>query len=127
MENVGASGVEADYNQKGQSFFATTYSSNNSFGVSGFYAFSVGVSGYTTPLESLGTWKNERRGTFVQKFSTMVAGNYSIRLEGRITPNRRSNNDFYPVSVEQTKFVYDVDAICKVKNFNIFEALVTED
>ena len=127
LENTGSSGVESDYVQKGRSFFATAYSSNSSFGTSGFYAFSVGISGYTTPLESLGTWSNARRGTFVQKFSTMEAGNHSIRLEGRITPTRRSNNDFYPYGKDKlTKFVYNSDAICRVKNFNIYESLVDD-
>ena len=125
MENVGATGEEADYVQKGQQFFVTTYGTNTGFGTSGFYTFSVGVSGYTTPLESPGTWMNARRGTFVQKFSTMESGDYAIRLEGRITPSRRSANDFYPYEADaSTKIVYETDALVQVKNFNIFEAFI---
>ena len=128
MENIGATGEEGDYVQKGQQFFATTYGSNSAFGASGFYSFSVGVSGYTTPLESASTdWMNARRGTFVQKFATLETGDYSIRLEGRITPARKSTNDFYPYRKEETMFVYNADAIVKVKNFNIFEALVSDE
>ncbi len=127
MENVGATGKEAGYEQRGRQFFVTTYGSNEGFGSSGFYAFKVGVKGYSTALESEGAWVNQRCGTFIQKFSTLEPGDYSIRLEGRVTPSRRRENDFYPYDSNQsTKFVYSSDAICKVKNFNIFETLVSD-
>jgi hypothetical protein len=126
MENVGITGEEEDYKQKGQSMFATTYCSNVSFGATGFYTFAVGISGYTTQLSSEGTWENARRGTFVQKFASIESGDISIRLEGRITPKRRNNNDFYPWDPSRTRIVYNSDAMVKLKNFNIFEALVSD-
>jgi hypothetical protein len=125
MENLGATGKENDFTQKGQQFFVTTYGTNSNFGQSGFYSFKVGVEEYTSPLYSPGTWVNARRGTFVQKFSTMEPINYTIRLEGRITPNRRAVNDFYPIA-NTTSITYNRDAIVKLKNFNIFEALVKD-
>jgi hypothetical protein len=124
MENVGATGEESDFVQKGQQFFTTTYGTNSDFGTSGFYSFAVGVSEFTSPLECPGTWVNARRGTFVQKFSNMESSNYTIRLEGRITPKRRAVNDFYPYDRESTSITYNRDALVKLKNFNIFEALV---
>jgi hypothetical protein len=124
MENVGATGEDSDYVQKGRQFFATAYATNSNFGVSGFYAFSVGVEEFYSPLISPGAWECPRRGTFVQKFSTMQGGDYGLRLEGRVmsAPNRA--NAFYPIDF-RTKFQYESDAIVKVKNFNIFESLVT--
>jgi hypothetical protein len=127
MENVGATGEEEDYVQKGQQFFTTSYATNSNFGVSGFYSFKVGVSGYTTALENNGTWVNAKRGTFVQKFSTMEADVYSIRLEGRVVVPRRSSNDFYPYDRESSAFQYYSDSKVTVKNFNIFETLVQDD
>jgi hypothetical protein len=126
VENIGSTGLEEDYVQKGQSFFATTYASADAFGTSGFYAFAVGVSGYTTPLESLGAWTISRKGTFVQKFSTLESGDMTIRLEGKVMQRGTAANDFYPIDPARTKFLYESDAIVKVKNFNIFETLVTD-
>lgn len=127
MENVGSTGVDADYVQKGQQFNVTTYASNNSMGLSGFYACRFGVENYTSPLEIPGQWYNPRRGTFVQKFSEAAAGDVSIRLEARMQIPRCTANDFYPYdrNVTRTKIVYDVDATVKIKNFNIFETLVS--
>jgi hypothetical protein len=125
MENVGSTGDDADFVQKGRSFQVTAYATNDEFGTSGFYQFSVGISGYTTALENKGTWQNVRRGTFVQKFSTMESGDYTFRLEGRVAPHK-SRNDFYAINPERTKIVYGSDALVKVKNFNVFEALVSD-
>ena len=127
MENVGATGEEEDFVQKGQQFFVTSYATNNNFGTSGFYAFRVGVAGFETALETGDTtWVNVKRGTFVQKFSTMESGDHTFRLEGRITPNRRAVNDFYPYDTTSMSITYSRDALVKLKNFNIFEALVTD-
>ncbi len=112
--------------QKGQTFFTTTYSTNSNFGTSGFYAFRVTTAGYNTPLEIPGTWSNPKRGTFVQKFSTMEAGDYLFELQARVIPNHQGfANDFYAVDTGGTRFVYGADADVKIKNFNIFETLVT--
>jgi hypothetical protein len=124
MENVGSTGILADFVQKGRQFNVTTYSSNDAFGTSAFYTIEFGISGYTTPLVMPDTWVNPRRGTFVQKFSQMTTGDYSIRLEGRIQTPRNKSNDFYPINATKTKVIYSSDAMVKVKNFCIFEALV---
>ena len=127
MENVGSTGVEADFRQRGQQFCTTTYSSNIGFGATGFYLFSVGVAGYTTPLKDTGAqWENTRTGTFVQKFSTMTAGDYTLRLEGRIHLAASSNNFFYATDPRRTKIVRGRDALVSLRNFNIFEALITD-
>jgi hypothetical protein len=110
--------------QRGQTFFTSTYSTNDAFGVSGFYTFNVHTSGYPTPLVIPGTWSNPRRGTFVQKFSEMEPGDYLFELQSRIIPDHSGfANDFYTTG--GMKFVYGSDAEVKIKNFNIFETLVT--
>jgi hypothetical protein len=112
--------------QKGQIFHTTTYSSNSGFGLSGFYAFKVGISGYGTPLEIPGTWTSPRRGSFVQKFSDLVAGDYLFQLEARLIPDHAGfAHDFYVIPGYGCKFVYGSDVQVSVKNFNIFETLVT--
>lgn len=126
IENIGATGNDSDFVQKGRQFFTTSYSSNVDFGTSNFYAVEFGISGYTTPLKMPGTWENSRRGTFVQKFSTMTVGDYTIRLEGRIMQPRRANNDFYPTNTAKTKVIYNSDAMVRTKNFNIFETLIDD-
>ena len=126
VENIGATGNEADYVQKGQQYFVTTYGSNQGLGSLGFYTVEFGIEGYTTGLKMPGGWVNPRRGTFVQKFSTMQQGDYAIRLEGRVNLSARRVNDFYSYNPGQTKFVYNSDAMVKIKNFNIFEALVSD-
>jgi hypothetical protein len=114
-----------EHTQKGQNFQVTTYSSSNEFSLSGFYSFVVVTDGYPTALSIPGTWVNPRRGTFVQKFSILELGTYNFRLLARISSADHAGfkNDF--VVVEGTSFTYGADAYARVKNFNIYETLVT--
>lgn len=116
---------EDDYIQKGQAFQVTSYSSSNQWSLSGFYSFKVVTDGYTTPLDIPGTWTNPRRGTFVQKFSTLDPGDYTFQLQAKIHSADHTGyaNDF--VATEGTSFSYGADANVKVKNFNIYETLVS--
>jgi len=114
-----------DYVQKGQVFQVTSYSSTNQWSLAGFYSFQITTDGYTTVLDIPGTWTNPRRGTFVQKFSTLDVGDHTFRLQARIHSTNHSGyqNDF--VGDAGTSFTYGADANVKVKNFNIYETLVT--
>jgi hypothetical protein len=116
---------DEEYTQKGRSFQVTSYSSSNQWSLSGFYSFKVVTDGYSTNLDIPGTWTNPRRGTFVQKFSTLELGDYTFRLQARIQSADHSGfkNDF--VAVQGTSFTYGADANVKVKNFNIYETLVS--
>ena len=110
-------------------FTVTSYSTNGWGSQSPFYVFSVLTEGYTTPLIIPGTWENPRRGTFVQKFSTIETGAHTFRLEAKVIKNhdgREFKNDFYAgtIAFDDTKFKYGSNAKIKLKNFNIFEALV---
>jgi hypothetical protein len=117
---------ESEFVQKGQVFFATTYSSSNAYSMSGFYSFKVTTDGYETPLDIPGTWTNPRRGTFVQKFSNLEPGDYTLRLQARMIPDHNSfANDFVPDG--GTSFTYGQDANVSLKNFNIFESLVSDE
>ena len=120
----------SNFVQKGQVFTVSAYSTNGLGSQSPFYVFHVLTQGYTTPLTIPGTWENSRRGTFVQKFSEIVTGAHTFRLEARVIPNHDSSefkNDFYPGSTtyDSTGIAYGKNARIKIKNFNIFEALVT--
>ncbi len=118
-----------NFNQVGQVFSVSTYSTNGTGSQSPFYVFSVLTEGYTTPLIIPGQWENPRRGTFVQKFSTIETGAHTFRLEARVIKNhdsREFKNDFYAgaIGTDETGIVYGSNARIKLKNFNIFEALV---
>jgi hypothetical protein len=130
---------EDHWAQKGQTFFTTTYATSNDFGNSGFYTFNVVTGGYTAsgdPLSGLrlpGRWTLPRRGTFVQQLQTIPSGTHSFRLECRVLPHTTDEggtypNDFEPVQGTKggdgSKFKYGANVIVKVKNFNIFEALL---
>lgn len=121
--------VDSDFGQHGSEFHVTTYGTNSQFATSEFYGFSVHTRGYDTPLEIPGTWKNTRRGTFVQKFSTITSGQHTFKLEAQVIPDHSSTvfkNDFYGWPYRKTDFSYGADALVKVKNFNIFEALIDD-
>ncbi len=118
--------AESDFKQRGSEFLVSTYASNQRFSQSPFYIFSVLTDGYTTSLTIPGTWQNERRGTFVQKFETITSGPHTFRLQARLTADHGNTvfkNDF-TAGAGLTKFVYGSDMRVKVKNFNVFEVLV---
>lgn len=122
---------DTGYKQIGQIFGVTTYGTSTSFSNSGFYSFNVRTHGFYSSLNMPGTWTMPRRGTFVQKLHTLEQGDMKIRLEARILPDHDSDvfiNDFYPTLDKPaglgTKFRYGSDAIIKIRNFNIFEAVV---
>ena len=118
--------VESDFNQRGSEFLVSTYASNQRLSSSPFYIFSVTTDGYSTALTIPGTWQNERRGTFVQKFETIDSGPHTFRLEGRLIATHGNSvfkNDF-AAGAGLTNIVYGADMRVKVKNFNIFEVLV---
>ncbi len=119
--------AESDFNQRGSEFLVSTYASNQRYSSSEFYLFSVLTDGYTTSLTIPGTWQNERRGTFVQKFETIDSGPHTFRLQARLDATGHGNSVFkndFAAGAGLTKFVYGSDMRVKVKNFNIFEVLV---
>ena len=122
---------DANYSQLGQDFDVTAYSSNLSFGNTGFYRFQVSVVShdYTTPLEIPGTWANPRRGTFVQKLTQLDSGDYDLKLQARVFKDHTNKgifqNDFYPFV--GGSITYGAKAYIKLKNFHIFEALTDDD
>jgi hypothetical protein len=134
---------ETEWSQKGNEFFVTTYATTKSFGNSGFYAFNVFTEGYdpVSPtgaggilrgLYMPGQWSLPRRGTFVQPLREIVAGTHEFRLECKVMEHPTSSgaypNDFQHVytdwGAEGGNFKYQSNAKVKVKNFNIFEALL---
>jgi hypothetical protein len=130
--------VASDYVQAGSEFNVTSYSTNGWDPAGFFYVFSVLTEDFTTPLTIPGEWENTRRGTFVQKFHTISQGPHTFMLQARIIENHLNSvfkNDFTssthqggPNDGESlTKFVYGADLRIKVKNFNIFEVLVSND
>jgi hypothetical protein len=140
---------EDQWAQKGQTFFTTTYSTMKNYGNSGFYTFNVLTGGYNAypwpdpenpdyaaGLRLPGQWTLPRRGTFVQQLRTITAGTHKFRLECRVLEHNtavgdeggRYPNDFVPVLGDKgengSKFKYGANVRVKVKNFNIFEALL---
>lgn len=129
--------VASDFVQHGSEFHVSTYSTNQILSSTPFYVFSVVTDGFTTPLEIPGSWQNSRRGTFVQKFNTISSGQHTFKLEAKVTPTHGGSvfkNDFVSGTIvggshdgeNLTKIIYGSDAQVKVKNFNIFEALVDD-
>ena len=132
--------VDSDFQQAGSEFHVTSYATNAALSYSPFYVFSVHTNGFPTPLVIPGTWQNERRGTFVQKFTEIAGGPHTFKLEAMAMPNHDNSvfkNEFYSGAIgivgdpanptrPATDFKYGSDAIVKVKNFNIFEALVDD-
>jgi hypothetical protein len=139
---------ESQWVQKGQTFFTTTYSSMTITGSSNFYTFNVITPGFQSfytiynddavGLQLPGQWSLPRRGTFVQTLREIPSGVHEFRLECKVLPHNVAPdsdeggsypNDFQSVAgvnVGDTscKFKYGANAIVKIKNFNIFEALL---
>jgi hypothetical protein len=129
--------IDSDFVQAGSEFHVSSYASNQNLSQTAFYVFAVVTDGFTTPLSIPGTWQNERRGTFVQKFNTIAGGPHTFRLEATAIGNHQGaifKNDFVSATIvggthdgdDITNFTYGSDALVKVKNFNIFEALVDD-
>ncbi len=132
--------VDSDFVQKGSEFHVTSYSTNQQSSFSPFYVFSVITNGFPTPLTIPGAWENERRGTFVQRFTTIAGGQHTFRLEAMAMGDHNNavfKNEFYSAAIgavidpgdptrPATDFRYGADAIVRVKNFNIFEVLVDD-
>ncbi|KKL96115.1 hypothetical protein LCGC14_1847720 [marine sediment metagenome] len=113
------------FEQVGQTFNVTTYSTNGVYSQAPFYEFAVTTNNFYTPLVMPGQWDNAKRGTFVQKFQTLEAGAHTLRLEANMITNHNSpefKNDFVFSSGGQVLYAADVGVF--VKNFSIFEALV---
>ena len=113
------------FEQVGPIFGVTTYSTNGVMSQSAFYEFSVTTNNFYTPLVMPGSWDNARRGTFVQKFQNIEAGNHTFRLEANMITDHSSSefkNDF--VFSSGGKVLYAADVNVHIKNFSIFEALV---
>jgi hypothetical protein len=139
---------ETEWVQRGQTFFTTTYATQQNFGSSAFYTFNVTTGGYQafyTPADAgavglrlPGQWKLPRRGTFVQALREVPAGVHLFRLECKVLPHNVAPlsdeggsypNDFQsvegvPFSDTGCKFKYGANVKVKIKNFNIFEALL---
>ena len=139
---------EDQWTKKGETFFTTTYSSMTITGSSNFYTFNVTTPGYqafytlynedAVGLQLPGQWSLPRRGTFVQPLREIPAGVHELRLECQVLPHESDDeggsypNDFKSVAGvgfgdTSCKFKYGANAIVKIKNFNIFEALLDTD
>lgn len=113
------------FEQIGQTFDVTTYSTNGTLSQSAFYEFSVTTNNFYVPLVIPGAWDNPRRGTFVQKFRTLEAGAHTFRLEANVRTDHSDaifKNDY--VTSAGTTILYAADANVSVRNFSIFEVLV---
>jgi len=125
-------------NQVGQNFFVTSYGTNNTA------AFPLGsilevktadIGDFTTPdsLLMTGPFKLIRRGAFVQKLSTLVAGSNVIQLKARVINWHPEPNDWIfndtPADSDDadpiSSVVYGSPATITTKNFNIFEVLTS--
>ena len=118
-----------NWSQRGQNFTVSTYSSNLSHAFSPFYTFEVITRDFVTPTNIPGTFENKRRGTFIQKFSEIGSGTINFRLQANVITDHSDTlfrNDFYAgLGFEGTNIGYGSNVKVKLKNFNIFEALVT--
>jgi hypothetical protein len=139
---------ETEYSQRGQTMFTTTYSTNKDFGNSGFYTFNMITPGFTpyptylimdsgfvqAGLRLPGRWLLPRRGTFVTPLRELPLGTHRFRLECKVLPHEEGDiggpypNDFEPIQggkgANGSKFRYEANCNVKIKNFNIFEALL---
>jgi len=122
-----------DSAQVGQNFLVTTYGTNNT--ASGLGNDMVAVTdniGDATFVDAddvlfiPGTFLLERRGTFIQKFSTLTAATHTIQLKARVIPASAhpfpNNFQFDPA---QTSPIFRSNANITLRNFNIFEVLVS--
>ncbi len=117
--DVGNTGT---YNQVGQNFLISAYASHEFSSVSGS-DMTVTTDSFGVALFLPGTFEVTRRGTLVQKFSTLTSGDNTIRLQARLLNQHPTDNEFSPGA--NTAFAYGANAFIKLKNFNIFEALVS--
>lgn len=116
------------YTQVGQNFFVTAYGANDR---SSFYENSIDI--ITDDIGTHGTdalilpspFTLIRRGTFVQKFFEIGAGNHTIELKAKVINNHPTDNDFQ-FRPTFNAVAYGRTAIIRTKNFNIFEALVDD-
>jgi hypothetical protein len=118
-------GNTGTFSQVGQNFLVTVYSSNESTALGSDMV--VTTDGFAVDSLILpGAFEVIRRGTFIQKFSTIASGDQTFRLSARVLPTsyHPTNNDYTP-NATFTAFEYASNAIIKLKNFNIFEALVS--
>jgi hypothetical protein len=142
---------ESQWTQKGQTFFTTTYATTKNRGNSGFYTFNMVTGGYDpflwpspinpdaywAGLRLPGQWTLPRRGTFVQVLQEIPTGTHKFRLECKVLEHNtdigdeggKYPNEFVPVNGDEggengSKFRYGANVTVKIKNFNIFEALL---
>lgn len=138
-ENVNHSDIElqwfVDDDQVGQNFIVSTYAIH---GLSGTYgtdleAITADVGNHATDdnLVIPGPVKLRRRGTFTQKFTSLSAGVQTISLKARILdasvghrPNAWIHNELIDGTGTGSFAVYGTPMLIRLKNFNIFEALV---
>ncbi len=112
----------------GNYFQVTTYRSHDRVTSGIGQDMVVTTDSFSTELVLPGPFEVIRRGTFNSVFSTLVAGDHIIRLFAKTLPSFHSDtgrNDFVPNDTF-TSFLYGGITSIKLKNFNIFEALVSE-
>lgn len=116
-----------DGNQVGQNFLVTTYGVTDTTFYLGSNLEAITADVGSFPSDHLllpGPFKLARRGTFVQKFSTITSGSHTITLVGRVINNHPTPNDWV-FNAGATQARYGRPAFVTLKNFNIFEALVS--
>jgi hypothetical protein len=138
-ENVNQSDIELqwfiDDDQVGQNFLVSTILVTGMSGTFGtdLEVKTADVGDFPTDdfLTIPGPSKLRRRGTFTQKFTSISEGTVNIILKARIldsNPNNRPNAWVYNELIEGSgggSFVrYGTPMLIRLKNFNIFEALV---
>lgn len=115
-----------DSAQMGQNFLVTSYGTNATTALgSNLEAITADIGSFPSDHLTLsGPFTLSRRGTFIQKFSELTAGSHTIEIRARVVNGHPLRNDweFNPTASD---VMYGQGAVLKLKNFNIFEALVS--
>lgn len=123
-----------DNDQSGDSFLVTVYATNSSTVLGGdLEARTADHGDFNIPGSFLflpGAFTLKRRGTFVQKFTTIPSGDLTIKLQARVVNKHPTPNDWIFHTASElpapatTEVEYGSNVIVTLKNFNIFETLV---
>lgn len=119
-----------DDEQIGQNFLVTTYGTNDTASslTSDLEAKTADIGDFSTGDSLLlpGPFKLARRGTFVQKFSTIAQGTRTIELKARAVNWHPTPNDWeFNTGDSISDVLYGQSAMITTKNFTIFEVLTS--
>ena len=107
--------------QKGQNFLVTNYTYGGAFGVGNLLSIYDGEQATAgDPLTTTGAFVTRKRGTFIQKFHDVPAGDVSIELQARIVNYHTLPNEFSFNAGTSIGSLTATSSI-SVKNFTSFE------